>query len=756
MELDEQTAAAANDRSAVVEERDALGQQIEQLQERVARLTNENAELVACKSTLSDEQTRLQNEIERLAKLEREMQVVVASRETASEELHGALLHIAELKEQDDRHRALVDVYETLSGERDQLLQEVNQLRDQLKTQADERGSIEAAWTALSGEAAAASESQTRLTEENSKLLAELDEVKRHLEKVRQDHAAWADSKETWEHELAAKAETEAAALATIADVEKKLDEQGREFAESKDNLEQQLAAARDAQTSVHQARDDWQRQCGEAQRRCAEQSGRIIELERQLADKGMTAQPVEADTVPMGGTWHETSSESGRPAAEDAGNDLRFVEFSGQSNSGRTDNGPAEYEWPYLGTELNSDALAGASTSAVGQNSSTLSTAADELHAESTENHMGSVAADSSERPAAVDNHSIHALQNTTAWDGSPDECDRGIVAISEPSRLGAGECGDEQTPNSRRQGPAAWPTNPELRLPNGRDDEATSLTGSLSLNQTVLSPEPVLSGREAMEPSASSDSEAPDTTKTAKKLERTSFIERYSHLFNDDEPAHGEQAVPIISRGQVAEPDNPRESGPLRSGTSESPVRNDDDESIEQYMAKLLQRVRGDAAKRNATVAQLLESSEPTSKTVSEAAVPESNATKEPASKNSANDGGVVASETHPLQNDEPLQRKVATQMPTSDLGALRALANETARRAIGRHDVRKYRRDAVKKLMIATLTGMASGWLMFTSHDWQSLQFVTGGVFLLVAAFWGWTDLSCLMGIASCGVV
>jgi hypothetical protein len=67
------------------------------------------------------------------------------------------------------------------------------------------------------------------------------------------------------------------------------------------------------------------------------------------------------------------------------------------------------------------------------------------------------------------------------------------------------------------------------------------------------------------------------------------------------------------------------------------------------------------------------------------------------------------------------------------------LRALANESARRAIGRHELRKLRRNAVTKVIVGTLAGVTSLWLMLDSPDWRSVQFITGCLSLLVAAYW-----------------
>jgi hypothetical protein len=64
---------------------------------------------------------------------------------------------------------------------------------------------------------------------------------------------------------------------------------------------------------------------------------------------------------------------------------------------------------------------------------------------------------------------------------------------------------------------------------------------------------------------------------------------------------------------------------------------------------------------------------------------------------------------------------------------------LANETARLAISRHELRKLRRNAVTKTIVATLAGMTSLWLMLDSPDWRNVQFLTACGALLVAAYW-----------------
>ena len=79
---------------------------------------------------------------------------------------------------------------------------------------------------------------------------------------------------------------------------------------------------------------------------------------------------------------------------------------------------------------------------------------------------------------------------------------------------------------------------------------------------------------------------------------------------------------------------------------------------------------------------------------------------------------DSEIAATETQSTESPTPAKRKVSSPAPQTDLGALRALANETARRAISRHELRKHRRNAVTKVIVATLAGVTSLWLMLDS--------------------------------------
>jgi hypothetical protein len=156
------------------------------------------------------------------------------------------------------------------------------------------------------------------------------------------------------------------------------------------------------------------------------------------------------------------------------------------------------------------------------------------------------------------------------------------------------------------------------------------------------------------------------------------------------------------------------------------------DEEESIEQYMAKLLQRVRGDSAPAPASQAAPQPSGplgyepELISPTMSLSAI-------------SLRDAMTVQPGDGDGSQPEFIGRKPSMPAPQTDLEALRALANESARRAISRHAVRKHRRKAGTKVIVSALAAMTSVWLMLESPTWVHPLFITACVSTLVAAYW-----------------
>jgi hypothetical protein len=221
-----------------------------------------------------------------------------------------------------------------------------------------------------------------------------------------------------------------------------------------------------------------------------------------------------------------------------------------------------------------------------------------------------------------------------------------------------------------------------------------------------------------------------------TESKSQSISYIDRFSHLFTEEGVASQDKldhSYELAHPVQLATGLEQSEAGQTSANKSE------EEDSIEQYMAKLLQRVRGEAPSKAAVAVQPMgmpldaplpaDQHQPCEQMAPLAiAVPISVAADE-----------VLLPQNDLLEILEPGKRKLSVPAPKTDLGALRALANETARRAIGQHELRKLRRNAVTKVIVATLAGMTSLWLMLDSPDWRDVQFITGCMSLLVAAYW-----------------
>ena len=157
------------------------------------------------------------------------------------------------------------------------------------------------------------------------------------------------------------------------------------------------------------------------------------------------------------------------------------------------------------------------------------------------------------------------------------------------------------------------------------------------------------------------------------------------------------------------------------------------DDEESIELYMAKLMQRVRGDGPQVAAS--QAAPSHAPS--TAGTQSTKAANTSLPQAMQVNKVESGQIAIQV-PTPNLKDLMRKGPILESSIDLEAFRSLANESARRAIGVHANRKHRRDAVTKAIFSTIAGMIGLRLMLHASDWRDLLFLSGCVSLLIAAY------------------
>lgn len=187
-------------------------------------------------------------------------------------------------------------------------------------------------------------------------------------------------------------------------------------------------------------------------------------------------------------------------------------------------------------------------------------------------------------------------------------------------------------------------------------------------------------------------------------------SFIDKYRHLLEDE---GGEPAPDLAKKRPNRLLDDeflsPTQSTPVSPGDDES------DEALEAYMSNLMRRVRGDGPA--AAPIPVVETFGTTGPAPEVAAAPES--------------------EPEIELDENGMLRLVRKQPMTTNLSALREIANTSARTAIAQHRQRRRVESAVSKSLVCATASAASAYLMLTAPDMQSPWFWGGCVSLVAAA-------------------
>lgn len=668
----------------------------------------------------------------------------------------------------------------SLQTELQQSHDESERLRSQLEELRKEHGSVGEQHDALRAELAAESENVGRLTREREKLTAECDRLRAaadRLPAVEQQLRSAISEKESTASELYRallqlaqleeesdhQAEMEAVNEAVNKELERSRTEiaslqsqieqlatDRTEIAEKKSSLDARIAQLIDAHQQVAHERDELstevdalREQFEEARRQEAENITRLQQAEalQPRLDALESSQAELVDTVErLKSELAEKEQASAASAAEVQSlktelDDVREKwQHEREQLSGRErelEQQIAELEGRLAEASAANDALASSIAAMMQENTATADEDSSELSpvdSPATEGPIAECGTPSAEaeigndRPVTTDAidakaeakrqaEAIRALAPRSTWDGQPSQ---NTWSVTEGFvRRSSIVAGDAATTSF------------------GGD-----ATAEAEQDVVALDPMEAASGisSQPVHDDANSPSEAADETPIveATSSQSTSFIERYAHLFAEDAGGSAPQPSPSIESRQDHEhvPMPAVVAATLGDGVAKPTSGKDDEESIEEYMAKLLQRVRGETAAAAPTVAKR-----------------EPSADVPPAA--STGDGFASGPLPAPLsmscvENDSPvsleaIRRKSPMIVPQTDLEALRALANESARRAISRHTVRKLRRNATTKVLVATLAGVTSLWFMLHADQWWDLQFVTACVSMLVAAIW-----------------
>jgi len=182
--------------------------------------------------------------------------------------------------------------------------------------------------------------------------------------------------------------------------------------------------------------------------------------------------------------------------------------------------------------------------------------------------------------------------------------------------------------------------------------------------------------------------------TVPVASELAPTSFIDKYRHLLDDDSASSSAPAAPPQIDDEFL--------SPAKAADRTVPA-DDSDEALDAYMASMMERMRSHASPGMPAMTE----STPLS--------PAAAAPVEPA----------------PLDYDPSVpfeieSMKQGRKAPVStDLAALREIANTSARSAIETHRKKRKVESAVGKIVIAVISFATGGYLILnapTLHDWQ----------------------------------
>lgn len=197
----------------------------------------------------------------------------------------------------------------------------------------------------------------------------------------------------------------------------------------------------------------------------------------------------------------------------------------------------------------------------------------------------------------------------------------------------------------------------------------------------------------------------------------EPESFLNRFQHLLHEDNHSPNESFPSARVNEPAIQPSQPE---PVVEEQSASAIS--DDDSIEGYMARLLQRVRGEA----------------TSSPV--VPVTTANPTNAPATVKSAAAPEAPVPPKVELVGDLQEIKSAPAPERSRDMAALRNLANNSARHAICDAQIRQRKEHAITKVVVSLLAIICGLFVMHLSPSYTSPEFIGGLVPMFAGALWG----------------
>ncbi|MBL9161357.1 MAG: hypothetical protein JNL18_01310 [Planctomycetaceae bacterium] len=303
------------------------------------------------------------------------------------------------------------------------------------------------------------------------------------------------------------------------------------------------------------------------------------------------------------------------------------------------------------------------------------------------TPSEHGAAGADESPDAAAIDEAACHTVPEEPAASGQ-------AAAADHEALLHAWNPADEP-----QQEASATVDSPIAEEPATEEPSADA-----PVAQTPVAEAPPATTPRQVDEERSKTSATPvETAPVASDVAPTSFIDKYRHLLEDND---GDSLTP------AAPPEIDDEFlSPAKAADRTVPA-DDSDEALDAYMASMMQRMRSSS----------------------------SSTLPEPASNTPTAPAEVDASESAPLDYDPSIPFEIESMKQgrrataSTDLTALREIANTSARSAIATHRKKRKVESAIGKMVVAFTALGTSGYLIWNApslQDWQSSAGIAIGI-------------------------
>jgi chromosome segregation ATPase len=224
--------------------------------------------------------------------------------------------------------------------------------------------------------------------------------------------------------------------------------------------------------------------------------------------------------------------------------------------------------------------------------------------------------------------------------------------------------------------------------------------------------------------------------STKTV-PFQPESFIDRYSHIFDEETEAHSSIT--------------PMAPGVIDPAPRLNDFVDDDSAALEAYMANMMRRVRGETS--SDTVVPPV-----TAEPAAELPIFSNPASRMNTLTQRVADASLVDSSESAEENliclNELKQTSQKPPLPTS-LSAMRELANSSARQAIAKHRKRRHFEGALSKLLVSGIAGATAAYMLFTADSYSSTYFLAGCGVAIVSGYWGVKLLGIVLEIIRDGI-